>query len=150
MKVSHSLCGPYEDSDISFWPREALRLDITALNEQGTSPRLWTHARDCFNHCSAFQAGFYTFFSLPCTVQHAFFHRSKVKTVDLASFLIQPVQRVLKYPLFLHELLKLIDPMELPADSTYYRDLMAALKLMEHVARLINEETRKKDLSITF
>lgn len=83
-------------------------------------------------------------------MQHAFFHRSKVKTVDLASFLIQPVQRVLKYPLFLHELLKLIDPMELPADSTYYRDLMAALKLMEHVARLINEETRKKDLSITF
>jgi len=75
-----------------------------------------------------------------------FFCRTKVNTFDLGSFLIKPVQRILKYPLLLQELLKLTDVAEPSADNSCYRDLIEANKLIEDVANLLNEEKRKKDL----
>ncbi|XP_035986329.1 T-lymphoma invasion and metastasis-inducing protein 2 [Fundulus heteroclitus] len=53
---------------------------------------------------------------------------------SLESFLIKPVQRVLKYPLLLRELVSLTD-----AESTEHTHLTEALRAMEKVASHINE-----------
>ena len=72
--------------------------------------------------------------------------RNKVNTFDLGSFLIKPVQRILKYPLLLHELLKLSDvpgPGDVRAE---YDELIQAVKLVQEAANDINEDKRRKDL----
>nr|XP_009861636.1 dynamin-binding protein-like [Ciona intestinalis] len=71
--------------------------------------------------------------------------KEKVNTFDLGSFLIKPVQRMLKYPLLLQELLKLTDHGDSEGDASY-RDLINAVKLMQKAANEINEDKRKKDL----
>ncbi|XP_023266851.1 T-lymphoma invasion and metastasis-inducing protein 2-like [Seriola lalandi dorsalis] len=53
---------------------------------------------------------------------------------SLESFLIKPVQRVLKYPLLLRELVSLTDP-----ESPEHTHLTEALRAMEKVASHINE-----------
>ncbi|KAI8974419.1 hypothetical protein BDB01DRAFT_880973 [Pilobolus umbonatus] len=60
---------------------------------------------------------------------------------DLGSLMIKPVQRVLKYPLLLRELLSVTSPTHHDHD-----DLLAALKEMEEVADNINEIKRRKDI----
>jgi len=72
--------------------------------------------------------------------------RTKVNVFDLGSFLIKPVQRILKYPLFLDELLKVTDLPGPSDDKTCYRDLMIAVKMIQNVASLINDEIRRKHL----
>ncbi|XP_072314330.1 rho guanine nucleotide exchange factor TIAM2-like [Eucyclogobius newberryi] len=59
---------------------------------------------------------------------------TKQHSSTLESYLIKPVQRVLKYPLLLRELVSLTD-----ADSEEHYHLSAALKAMEKVASHINE-----------
>jgi len=76
--------------------------------------------------------------------------RTKVNTFDMGSFLIKPLQRVLKYPLLLENLLQRTQQPEPPADCTSYRDLMVAVKQIQDVANLVNEEKRKKDLGSDF
>nr|XP_039264334.1 dynamin-binding protein-like isoform X2 [Styela clava] len=73
--------------------------------------------------------------------------KNKVNVFDLGSFLIKPVQRFLKYPLLISELIKLTDP---PSpndnDSSDYDNLIKAGKMMQSVANDINEDKRTKDL----
>ncbi|KAM9842295.1 rho guanine nucleotide exchange factor TIAM2 [Aulostomus maculatus] len=59
---------------------------------------------------------------------------TKQHSSTLESYLIKPVQRVLKYPLLLKELVSLTD-----ADSEEHYHLTEALKAMEKVASHINE-----------
>ncbi|XP_043919335.1 rho guanine nucleotide exchange factor TIAM2 isoform X2 [Protopterus annectens] len=59
---------------------------------------------------------------------------TKQHSSTLESYLIKPVQRVLKYPLLLKELVSLTDP-----DSEEHYHLTEALKAMEKVASHINE-----------
>lgn len=59
---------------------------------------------------------------------------TKQHSSTLESYLIKPVQRVLKYPLLLRELVSLTNP-----DSDEHNHLTEALKAMEKVALHINE-----------
>ncbi|XP_065124938.1 rho guanine nucleotide exchange factor TIAM2 [Paramisgurnus dabryanus] len=59
---------------------------------------------------------------------------TKQHSSTLESYLIKPVQRVLKYPLLLRELVSLTNP-----DSDEHNRLIEALKAMEKVALHINE-----------
>ncbi|PHZ17252.1 uncharacterized protein RHIMIDRAFT_253498 [Rhizopus microsporus ATCC 52813] len=67
--------------------------------------------------------------------------QGKTTSWDLGSLLIKPVQRVLKYPLLLREILTLTSPTHLDHD-----DLASALKEIEEVAENINEIKRRKDI----
>ncbi|KAF8938651.1 hypothetical protein EDD21DRAFT_392791 [Dissophora ornata] len=58
----------------------------------------------------------------------------------ITSQLIKPVQRICKYPLFMHELIKLTD-----AEFPYYRDLVQGQASIKRVADRINETNRKQD-----
>ncbi|KAG0329737.1 hypothetical protein BGZ99_000472 [Dissophora globulifera] len=58
----------------------------------------------------------------------------------ITSQLIKPIQRICKYPLFMHELIKLTDP-EFP----HYRDLVQGQASIKRVADRINETNRKQD-----
>ncbi|RWS26099.1 dynamin-binding protein-like protein, partial [Leptotrombidium deliense] len=60
---------------------------------------------------------------------------------DVPSLLIKPVQRILKYPLLLNELLKCTDD-----EHDDKRDLEKATNVMTDVAADINEFKRRKDL----
>ncbi|KAG0220892.1 hypothetical protein B0O80DRAFT_421120 [Mortierella sp. GBAus27b] len=56
------------------------------------------------------------------------------------SQLIKPVQRICKYPLFMHELIKLTDP-----ESPHHSDLVQGQASIKRVADRINETNRKQD-----
>ena len=73
-----------------------------------------------------------------------------MNTFDLGSFLIKPVQRILKYPLLLQELLKLADIPGPGEDRGEYDDLIEAVKLLQEAANDINEDKRRKDLGEVF
>ncbi|XP_031837461.1 rho guanine nucleotide exchange factor 38 isoform X2 [Nomia melanderi] len=67
--------------------------------------------------------------------------RSQVACFDMSSILIKPVQRILKYPLILYELVKCTDdnhPDKLAVEEAW--------KTMTAVASHINEYKRRKDL----
>ena len=59
----------------------------------------------------------------------------------MGSILIKPVQRILKYPLILNELLKCTEN-----DHQDRNDLKEAVIIMSDVAAFINETKRKKDI----
>ncbi|XP_065653962.1 dynamin-binding protein-like isoform X2 [Hydra vulgaris] len=65
-------------------------------------------------------------------------------SISLSSMLIKPVQRVLKYPLLLNELLKN------SLDSESNCELKLALNTMNDVATAINEFKRRKDLVLKY
>ncbi|KAI8643910.1 hypothetical protein BD408DRAFT_414084 [Parasitella parasitica] len=67
--------------------------------------------------------------------------QGKTTSWDLGSLLIKPVQRVLKYPLLLREILSLTPPTHIDHD-----DLSAAVKEIQEVADNINEIKRRKDI----
>ncbi|GFR63555.1 dynamin-binding protein-like [Elysia marginata] len=67
--------------------------------------------------------------------------REQINVFDFAGVLIKPVQRILKYPLLLNELLKNTEP-----DHPDKVDIMDAIKAMTDVAKAINEYKRRKDL----
>ncbi|XP_042875781.1 dynamin-binding protein-like [Penaeus japonicus] len=67
--------------------------------------------------------------------------RHKAHLIDVNSVLIKPVQRVLKYPLYLNELLR-----GTPAHFRDQKNLEAALGRINDAAREINEYTRAIDL----
>lgn len=60
---------------------------------------------------------------------------------DLPSLLIKPVQRVLKYPLFLHSIIECTEP-----HDPEYAQLQIALRQMEGVANRINESKKRMDI----
>lgn len=65
----------------------------------------------------------------------------RTKSWDLAGFLIKPVQRVLKYPLLMKELIK-----RTADDHPDYARLQEAERLLVDVATAINEGRRTKEL----
>uniref|UniRef100_A0A0B7BC31 Dynamin-binding protein n=1 Tax=Arion vulgaris TaxID=1028688 RepID=A0A0B7BC31_9EUPU len=67
--------------------------------------------------------------------------KKQTNVFDMASILIRPVQRILKYPLLLNELLKNTEE-----DHPDREDTKAAIKEMTNVAMAINEYKRRKDL----
>ena len=60
---------------------------------------------------------------------------------DLPSLLIKPVQRVLKYPLFLRSIMECTEP-----HDPEYVQLQMALRQMEGVASRINESKKRMDI----
>lgn len=72
------------------------------------------------------------------------FCRGKTNYINLGSFLIKPVQRVMRYPLLLMELLGATP------DSHHDRtQLTQALQAVKDINVNINEYKRRKDLGIT-
>ncbi|XP_043283380.1 dynamin-binding protein-like [Venturia canescens] len=67
--------------------------------------------------------------------------RRQVVCFDMSSILIKPVQRILKYPLMLHELIKCTEE-----DHPDRKGIEEARKAMTQVATHINEYKRRKDL----
>lgn len=67
--------------------------------------------------------------------------RHQVACFDMSSVLIKPVQRILKYPLILYELVKCTDD-----DHPDKQTVEEAWKAMTNVASYINEYKRRKDL----
>ncbi|KAG0301457.1 hypothetical protein BGZ98_008339 [Dissophora globulifera] len=67
--------------------------------------------------------------------------KGKTTTWDLASFLIKPVQRVLKYPLLINQIYALTPP-----GHTDYDSLAEVQKDMVQVAEEINEIKKRKDI----
>lgn len=65
--------------------------------------------------------------------------KPECRSLDLASFLIKPIQRICKYPLLLRELLK-----QTPEDQPDYTNLTTALQRMTTTVGTINE--KKSDL----
>jgi len=64
---------------------------------------------------------------------------------DLHSLLLKPIQRVLKYPLLLQELIKNTEP-----QHEDFEGLNQALATMQHVATYINEIKRRRELGEVF
>jgi len=67
--------------------------------------------------------------------------RYQVACFDMSSILIKPVQRILKYPLILNELIKCTE--DTHKDKP---ELLNAVKTMMEVATYINEYKRRKDI----
>ena len=67
--------------------------------------------------------------------------RADISCFNMGSILIKPVQRILKYPLILNELLKCTEE-----EHPDKKDLREAVALMSDVAAFINETKRKKDI----
>ncbi|XP_068043570.1 rho guanine nucleotide exchange factor 38 [Anomalospiza imberbis] len=69
----------------------------------------------------------------------------KPNLMDLGSLLIKPVQRLMKYPLLLHELLN-----STPASHPDHEALQNALFAMKNINMNINELKRRKDLVLKY
>lgn len=67
--------------------------------------------------------------------------RKETNCFDIPSILIKPVQRILKYPLMLNELIKCT-----PNDSRDFEYLQSAVIMITDLATNINEFKRRKDL----
>ena len=67
--------------------------------------------------------------------------QSQVACFNMGSILIKPVQRILKYPLMLNELIKCTE-----VEHSDRVDLMRARDIMTDVASFINESKRRKDI----
>ena len=65
----------------------------------------------------------------------------QVVCFNMGSILIKPVQRILKYPLMLNELIKCTEK-----DNEDKKDLVEAVTIMADVAAFINESKRRKDI----
>uniref|UniRef100_A0A8C3EIG2 Dynamin-binding protein n=1 Tax=Corvus moneduloides TaxID=1196302 RepID=A0A8C3EIG2_CORMO len=72
-------------------------------------------------------------------------YRGKPNLIDLGSLLIKPVQRLMKYPLLLHELLNAT-----PASHPDHKALQDALFVMKNINVNINELKRRKDLVLKY
>lgn len=67
--------------------------------------------------------------------------QNQTNCFDINSILIKPVQRILKYPLLLNELIKFTEP-----EHEDMRQLQMSLQMITTVATTINEHKRRQDL----
>ncbi|KAF7493012.1 Dynamin-binding protein [Sarcoptes scabiei] len=67
--------------------------------------------------------------------------QEQINCFDLSSIWIKPVQRILKYPLLLNELIKYTEP-----DHVDYELLKKAIQMITDIASCINEHKRRQDL----
>ncbi|XP_075705731.1 rho guanine nucleotide exchange factor 38-like [Rhinoderma darwinii] len=72
-------------------------------------------------------------------------HRSKPNLLDMGSLVIKPIQRVMKYPLLLCELLN-----STPACHPDFRTLQEAFTAIKDINGNINELKRRKDLVLKY
>ena len=77
------------------------------------------------------------------TVANCFSNYPQVACFNMGSILIKPVQRILRYPLLLNELLKCTE-----AEHADRADLARARDIMTDVAAFINESKRRKDIGM--
>lgn len=70
-------------------------------------------------------------------------HRGKTNYINLGSFLIKPVQRVMRYPLLLMELLNTT-----PESHYDRKQLTEAVISIKEINANINEFKRRKDLGM--
>lgn len=70
-------------------------------------------------------------------------HRGKTNYINLGSFLIKPVQRVMRYPLLLMELLNTT-----PESHHDRKQLTEAVMSIKEINVNINEYKRRKDLGM--
>lgn len=63
-----------------------------------------------------------------------------LKSENLASFLIKPVQRICKYPLFFRELLS-----NIPENTEAHRKVQEASEIIGEVVNHVNEERRRSE-----
>ena len=71
--------------------------------------------------------------------------RQQIICFNMGSIIIKPVQRILKYPLILNELIKCTE-----IDHPDKNRLMVAAALMTSVATYINESKRKKEIVLKY
>lgn len=83
------------------------------------------------------------FFTLSSSLTLSFCHRGKTNYINLGSFLIKPVQRVMRYPLLLMELLNAT-----PESHHDRKQLAEAVMSIKEINVNINEFKRRKDLGI--
>ena len=67
--------------------------------------------------------------------------KAQISCFNMGSILIKPVQRILKYPLILSELIKCTEE-----EHNDRPDLIKAVEIMGDVASFINESKRRKDI----
>lgn len=102
---------------------------MKTLHEHGRKPC------DCGGECLiCCSFSFFLIFSFP-------FSRGKTNYINLGSFLIKPVQRVMRYPLLLMELLGAT-----PEGHHDRPQLTEALQAVKEINVNINEYKRRKDL----
>lgn len=101
---------------------------------------LQEHEKDSFCDCKPHIVSF-----LPSIIPHLLslhhFFRGKTNYINLGSFLIKPVQRVMRYPLLLMELLGAT-----PESHHDRPQLTQALQAVKEINVNINEYKRRKDL----
>lgn len=67
--------------------------------------------------------------------------QDRTNCFDLSSIIIKPVQRILKYPLLLNELIKYTEESHID-----WNPLLMALQMITDIATSINENKRRHDL----
>ncbi|XP_008633897.1 PREDICTED: rho guanine nucleotide exchange factor 38 [Corvus brachyrhynchos] len=100
----------------------------TMLESYEKDEELKQHLRDCVQ-----------------SLKKRYEEEGKPNLIDLGSLLIKPVQRLMKYPLLLHELLN-----STPASHPDHKALQDALFVMKNINVNINELKRRKDLVLKY
>ncbi|XP_031965234.1 rho guanine nucleotide exchange factor 38 [Corvus moneduloides] len=100
----------------------------TMLESYEKDEELKQHLRDCVQ-----------------SLKKRYEEEGKPNLIDLGSLLIKPVQRLMKYPLLLHELLNAT-----PASHPDHKALQDALFVMKNINVNINELKRRKDLVLKY
>ncbi|RCH83146.1 hypothetical protein CU098_005223, partial [Rhizopus stolonifer] len=136
IQLSHQLIQLLEDSDM------AVGFSYNSMMKQIEQ----TYAEFCKKHQDAIHK--IQDLTKTQTTIHAFLKQcnqtiqGQTTCWDLESLLIKPVQRVLKYPLLLKEIVQLT-----PKHHSDYNQLVVALHDIQQVADNINEIKRRKDLA---
>ncbi|XP_027491769.1 rho guanine nucleotide exchange factor 38 [Corapipo altera] len=100
----------------------------TMLESYEKDEELKQHLRDCVQ-----------------SLKKIYEEEGKPNLMDMGSLMIKPVQRVMKYPLLLHELLN-----STPASHPDHKALQDALFAMKNINVNINELKRRKDLVLKY
>uniref|UniRef100_A0A672LEJ8 Dynamin-binding protein n=1 Tax=Sinocyclocheilus grahami TaxID=75366 RepID=A0A672LEJ8_SINGR len=88
---------------------------------------------------------YFFLFTLSSSLALLFCHRGKTNYINLGSFLIKPVQRVMRYPLLLMELLNTT-----PESHHDRKQLAEAVISIKEINVNINEYKRRKDLVVKY
>ncbi|XP_032542010.1 rho guanine nucleotide exchange factor 38 [Chiroxiphia lanceolata] len=100
----------------------------TMLESYEKDEELKQHLRDCVQ-----------------SLKKIYEEEGKPNLMDMGSLMIKPVQRVMKYPLLLHELLN-----STPTSHPDHKALQDALFVMKNINVNINELKRRKDLVLKY
>ena len=71
---------------------------------------------------------------------------TQTNILDLHSLLVKPIQRAMRYPLMLHELLRNTEQTS-QTNRNEWRELDEAVRAMQAIAASLNEIKRRRDMS---